>query len=96
MGAIPSQPLEFLSTFIKHLQREPLGDCMLWCGVLVPKSTLDVTFSLTDDEVAPAEELGDMRERLALKVLHNFDLVPEHLELRPLYNPLRPNLECVS
>eukprot|EP00117_Sycon_ciliatum_P005571 scpid7068/ scgid9464/ Myoferlin; Fer-1-like protein 3 len=47
-----------------------------------------------DDLVAPAEELGDMKERVALKVLHNFDLVPEHLELRPLYNPLRPNLEC--
>ena len=37
--------------------------------------------------------LGEEKERLALYVLHqSFDLVPEHVESRPLYHPERPGL----
>jgi hypothetical protein len=41
--------------------------------------------------------LGPMKERLAVRALKAFDdvnlLIPEHVETRPLYNPLRPNVE---
>ena len=44
-----------------------------------------------------AKCLGPMKERLALRGLKSFDdpnrLIPEHVETRPLYSPLRPNVE---
>lgn len=43
----------------------------------------------------PTPHLGRKDERLCLHVLKEFNLVPEHVETRKLYNPIQPGVEQV-
>ena len=40
--------------------------------------------------------MGRKDERLCLYVLKEFNLVPEHVETRKLYNPIQPGVEQVD
>lgn len=53
------------------------------------------TYKLSDfEKVQPFNKhIGPADQRLALHVLNLFPLVKEHVESRPIYNPLQPNIE---
>ncbi|XP_055863087.1 myoferlin-like isoform X4 [Biomphalaria glabrata] len=53
------------------------------------------TYKLTDFEKTPPfnKHIGPEDQRLALHVLNLFPLVKEHVESRPIFNPLQPNIE---
>lgn len=53
---------------------------------------------LTTEEgkTLPRDCLGEEKERLALHVLKQQNLVAEHIEKRPLYNPVQPGVPQVG
>jgi dysferlin len=50
-----------------------------------------------EDGIILHQHLGATRERLALHVLNSFgEIVPEHVETRPLYTAIQPDMEQVA
>jgi hypothetical protein len=55
-----------------------------------------IFFSVKEKEQIVSQYAGPNRERLCLYVLHEFKLVPEHVETRKLYNYIQPGHEQVN
>lgn len=64
---------------------------------MVELSSIALWFCCISEKNKIANSLeGPADERLALHIMHSFPVVKEHVEMRPIFNPLQPGIEQVS
>ncbi|CAD5205915.1 unnamed protein product [Bursaphelenchus okinawaensis] len=87
-------PLQIMRRYCKKMNLPPpkitssdKGVGIEWAGV---------TFHVSEIEKEPfnPDFAGRPIQRLALHILHKIGLVPEHIETRPLYHSVNPEMEC--
>jgi hypothetical protein len=73
---------------------DKFGNCEKFLKGCKAKNFLTSVFVL-EKRMKPNPHLGRKDERLCLHVLKEFNLVPENVETRKLYNPIQPGVEQV-
>lgn len=68
---------------------------MQLCLAVVIHQVIISDLLLIENGVTLHPNIGDEKNRLALHVLHIFNLVPEHVETRALYNSVHPDIAQV-
>ncbi|XP_046851260.1 myoferlin-like isoform X2 [Xenia sp. Carnegie-2017] len=85
---LPSEILE------SYLERRSLGKPKYNGDTMVRVDHKDYSLEEFEDGIILHKHLGEARERLALHVLNSFgDVVPEHVETRPLFTSIQPDME---
>lgn len=56
---------------------------------------INLLYFIEDEKKLPIEVTGNHQQRLALHILRQKGLVPEHIETRNLYNPMHPGIKQV-
>ncbi|KAK0429500.1 hypothetical protein QR680_011409 [Steinernema hermaphroditum] len=89
-------PLETLRRYCVKMQFPPpvIRETEKDVGIELHGSTFWLSEIEASRPTSNKEVVGRPLQRVALHVMHQLQLVPEHVETRPLYNSINPDTEC--